>query len=489
MSRQHPNFSITGEVKRLLQGNSNYSFANQYLFDFNRETYRNGNFLLQKAYKIALITDNEPLIRYLLEPAQLGSSLQEYQASQFLLDDAIRFGCITAVKILLSIDGLRNEPLIKQGYEGIDFALSSHNLSTLKHYISYVLTDNLTVAATSRLLEIHPKQVIYHNGPEMFKLLVSLKNQTNIAVRPKKNNPELVMLRLDRQNDDRVTNLVERCEEHVRDIERMRDNGEDANAHITPIQWLGLIEACEYTKWGVMGIRFIRKLIEYGADFNAKDSEGMTVLHLTAMLGKWSTPRKLIRTFECGADINAIDNNGMRPLDVAIQYRNYEMVESLYRNGENSQPRLHIAVQCLSALKIKYLVDKGADINKRNEDGMTALHWAALHDASGMVNLLKTHGADMNTKDSKGMTALHWAAERGHADTAKLLVMNGADIDNADNKGMTALHWAVKNQNNADVVNTLVEGGANLNVKDSSGETAFADTMDSEQPKIVFSYV
>ena len=42
---------------------------------------------------------------------------------------------------------------------------------------------------------------------------------------------------------------------------------------------------------------------------------------------------------------------------------------------------------------------------------------------------------DVGAKDENGKTALHWAALTGHVDVAKVLIEKGADVDARDNDG------------------------------------------------------
>ena len=56
---------------------------------------------------------------------------------------------------------------------------------------------------------------------------------------------------------------------------------------------------------------------------------------------------------------------------------------------------------------------------------------------SGNIEAIKQHladGADMNARDDDGLTPLHFAAERGHKEIVELLIANGADV-NADSQG------------------------------------------------------
>ena len=52
------------------------------------------------------------------------------------------------------------------------------------------------------------------------------------------------------------------------------------------------------------------------------------------------------------------------------------------------------------------------------------------------------NGANVNAKDNEGWTALIWAAIRGHIEVVEVLLKHGADVNAKNNNGRTALFWA-----------------------------------------------
>lgn len=125
--------------------------------------------------------------------------------------------------------------------------------------------------------------------------------------------------------------------------------------------------------------------------------------------------------------------------------------------------------------KIQELIARGIDINERNsdDDGYTAVHFAAWDGKNEILKILISHGADLNIEGlTDGKTPLHLAATTGHTEAVETLILNGADIEARDTcsqnplnpkKGATPLRNAVADQQ-WDVISILIEHGADVNV-------------------------
>jgi ankyrin repeat protein len=62
----------------------------------------------------------------------------------------------------------------------------------------------------------------------------------------------------------------------------------------------------------------------------------------------------------------------------------------------------------------------------QNKHGWTPLHRASINGALEVVRLLLEHGADVEAKDNDGETALQVAAYKGHDEVVELLREHGA---------------------------------------------------------------
>jgi hypothetical protein len=137
-------------------------------------------------------------------------------------------------------------------------------------------------------------------------------------------------------------------------------------------------------------IKEIKALIETGANVNACDKSGETLLHNASYECK---PEAVIMLLNSGADLDACEvESGVRPLHKAAQKGCVKVCELLIR--------------------------RGAEMNAQTHDGATALHLAALAGHAELVSLLLKYNANHILQDVQGRTALQCAQQAGHADIA-----------------------------------------------------------------------
>lgn len=128
---------------------------------------------------------------------------------------------------------------------------------------------------------------------------------------------------------------------------------------------------------------------------------------------------------------------------------------------------LHSAAYNGNYKRVKDLLTRGADINKKIVQGLTPLHLAAFGAHPEVVQLLIKSNANVNAKDDQGKTPLHWA---NNEKVVEELLKGNANIEARDNFGMTPLHFSSK-WPKVKVVKSLIKAGANINARDKYGQT------------------
>lgn len=113
------------------------------------------------------------------------------------------------------------------------------------------------------------------------------------------------------------------------------------------------------------------------------------------------------------------------------------------------------------------------NVNVKDEDKMTALHWALALDIRNrkkIIELLLDKGADVNTKTDDGEMPLHSAIRTSKIDIVELLLAKGADVNATDQNGQTPLHLAARYAT-LDILKLLMTKNPDVNVKDRNGRT------------------
>ena len=102
------------------------------------------------------------------------------------------------------------------------------------------------------------------------------------------------------------------------------------------------------------------------------------------------------------------------------------------------------AAEIMDREGIRALLEKRADVDAPQVDGMRALHWAARHDDLEMAKLLVQAGAGVNAPNRYGVTPLTLACTNGNAALVELLLNAGADPNTKLPGGETALMTAAR---------------------------------------------
>jgi quinoprotein dehydrogenase-associated probable ABC transporter substrate-binding protein len=151
-----------------------------------------------------------------------------------------------------------------------------------------------------------------------------------------------------------------------------------------------------------------------------------------------------------------------------------EKLEQWLAEGADLSQELSNAVNANDAERVKFLVEKGADVNKPDPQGWTPLQNAARQRKDGMIKTLIELGADVNRPDDSGMTPLVAAIMRDHVPSVKVLLENGADIERPGTQGYRPLALAIA-ESKYEAAKALIEAGADVSV--ASGEDGLTPLM------------
>lgn len=216
-----------------------------------------------------------------------------------------------------------------------------------------------------------------------------------------------------------------------------------------------------------------------------------------------------------GANPNKLGNSS--PFRKALLNGHIEIAEMLLESPQFNQETLNKAIISLVSLSkekdenfilktILFLIHKGANINYQNEEGITALMWAANINNANIVKNLITHDAIINLEDKCGRRAIDFTTsmdvvknlleyasqdmlnkalmsaitysnssktnEEFISEKISFLLYKGADINYQDDQGFTPLMNAIT-MNNLNIVKILVKNGAKYSLTDKLDRDAF----------------
>ena len=188
-------------------------------------------------------------------------------------------------------------------------------------------------------------------------------------------------------------------------------------------------------------VQLVGQILDAGIPVDLADSGKETLLHFAAFWGRVEIVRLLI---DRQADVNARDAEGRTPVHfAACSNQNLRVVELLLEAG--AQADLFTACLIGDRARVTLLVYENPEVVHERERfaNETPLHKAAQAGHSEVVIALLENGADILARNRLGETALHKAAMGGHAEVVEHLIIEGAEVNPKDSQGFTPLDLAV----------------------------------------------
>ncbi len=248
------------------------------------------------------------------------------------------------------------------------------------------------------------------------------------------------------------------------------------------------------------------------ASVNITDKDGWTPLHwAAAAFGEPITAyHEIVKMLvQHGADLRAAASDGKLPIDIAAERGDKIMVEALTPEAQgadaDAQSLLVAAARVGEVETAKTALDRLADPNGKDREGLTPLRIATLRGHLEVAKLLLDRGAKVdifaavalnltnevvrllrmnpNLRNAESADEymeigppLHFAAQRGNLPMVELLLSQGVEIDGKGPLDMTPLHWAAL-MGHEPVVAFLLMKGAEINRRDVQGKTALGWTV------------
>lgn len=200
---------------------------------------------------------------------------------------------------------------------------------------------------------------------------------------------------------------------------------------------------------------------------------GFMILILTFSVGaedfyticREGSPSEIAEAIEDGAEVNQRNEQGVTPLMAAAKDNsNYQALVTLYNND--------------------------AYVNARDDKGWNALMYAVRYNENlDVIKILLRMNSRVNIDDQDGDTPLILAIKYRNEKIVRTLLSHGANVNRTNNRGQTPLMIAIKDKFEVNIIDVLLMSGAKVNTRDNQGRTPIYYVLDKGNYSLIRRFI
>jgi len=226
-----------------------------------------------------------------------------------------------------------------------------------------------------------------------------------------------------------------------------------------------------------IGVRKTDAFLKYVLDYALDDHK----TEIEKILKDYGVP--LVQCSRCvvqgdlpahGSYTKVVQTKTLPPVPASEQAATLNELKTRLAAGADPNEELDAALIANDPQRVKLLLSRGADVNKRDAQGYTPLTSAARQRYTDMIKLLLDHKADVNLANADGMTPLLESAMRDDVPSIKVLLAHGADKEVKGPGGFDPLALSIEERKYA-AAKALIDAGAKVSV--TEGEQRLTPLM------------
>lgn len=423
------------------------------------------------------------------------------------LHHAIKYKRIEVVKDLIGLNPKLVTVQDDQGKMLLDIAREQHDDDLIDFILKVTLQESIVQGNTDQV-----KKLI-RESPEIINK-VSLKHFTPLQLAVKTNNMELAQFLIENGADINV--IVDHCSL----LHFAAELGNTDMIDFLIKEGIKRSDTWDQDSPLMMAVRYghleaVNQFIKYKESVDFKDDRGNTLLHIAISNNSLHIVKELLENSIIQSQLETTNKSGLTALQTAVVQGRTEAVALLLAHGANDTLKtkegntlLHLAAYLNDNTILKMLIDRNANAEVINNEGLKPIHHAiegnSLENVKYLLKInpqylekealfiLKTAVESNNLDilkylmeeehiidhivDTTSIKLFHWIAnDTQHIFPSKneminYLIDKNFDINERDEHGMTMLHIAVKN-NDLDYVKFVMGKGGDISIVNNNKET------------------